>query len=195
MKKKFVQLFAAMLALVCLLSLSACSGGGESSAPSESSASSTVEESQSESSESQAEQSALEAEEEAGSAAQSEAEAVASAEEEAAGEVTGMYSSIEEFVNSDIVQTQLEAMQPEELGVDVLAEGNKLIYEFTYGPDVNTEGIADALSAALQEQASTFELVAQTLKAAVDVENPVVVVTYKDSQGNVIVSQEFTTGE
>ena len=144
MKKKFVQLFAAMLALVCLLSLSACSGGGESSAPSESSASSTVEESQSESSESQAEQSALEAEEEAGSAAQSEAEAVASAEEEAAGEVTGMYSSIEEFVNSDIVQTQLEAMQTEELGVDVLAEGNKLIYEFTYGPDVNTEGIADA---------------------------------------------------
>lgn len=187
MKKKFVQLFAAMLALVCLLSLSACSGGGESSAPSESSASSTVEESQSESSESQAEQSALEAEEEAGSAAQSE--------EEAAGEVTGMYSSIEEFVNSDVVQTQLEAMQTEELGVDVLAEGNKLIYEFTYGPDVNTEGIADALSAALQEQASTFELVAQTLKAAVDVENPVVVVTYKDSQGNVIVSQEFTTGE
>lgn len=91
MKKKFVQLFAAMLALVCLLSLSACSGGGESSAPSESSASSAVEESQSESSESQAEQSALEAEEEAGSAAQSEAEAVASAEEEAAGEVTGMY--------------------------------------------------------------------------------------------------------
>lgn len=86
-------------------------------------------------------------------------------------------------------------MQTEELGVDVLAEGNKLIYEFTYGPDVNTEGIADALSAALQEQASTFELVAQTLKAAVDVENPVVVVTYKDSQGNVIVSQEFTTGE
>lgn len=134
MKKKFVQLFAAMLALVCLLSLSACSGGGESSAPSESSASSTVEESQSESSESQAEQSALEAEEEAGSAAQSEAEAVASAEEEAAGEVTGMYSSIEEFVNSDVVQTQLEAMQTEELGVDVLAEGNKLIYEFTYAP-------------------------------------------------------------
>ncbi len=106
-----------------------------------------------------------------------------------------MYSSIEEFVNSDIVQTQLEAMQTEELGVDVLAEGNKLIYEFTYGPDINTEGIADALSAALQEQASTFELVAQTLKAAVDVENPVVVVTYKDSQGNVIVSQEFTSGE
>ena len=83
-----------------------------------------MEESQSESSESQAEQSALEAEEEAGSAAQSEAEAVASAEEEAAGEVTGMYSSIEEFVNSDIVQTQLEAMQTEELGVMFWRKGN-----------------------------------------------------------------------
>lgn len=46
-------------------------------------------------------------------------------------------------------------------------------------------------TANLQSQASTFESVASSLKAAVEVENPVVVVRYLDNTGAEIVAQEF----
>lgn len=47
------------------------------------------------------------------------------------------------------------------------------------------------LESSLQSQASTFESVASSLKAAVEVENPVVVVRYLDNTGAEIVAQEF----
>ena len=47
------------------------------------------------------------------------------------------------------------------------------------------------MESSLQSQASTFETVASSLKAAVEVENPVVVVRYLDNTGAEIVAQEF----
>lgn len=44
----------------------------------------------------------------------------------------------------------------------------------------------------METQASTFEMIASSLQEFVAVTDPIVVVTYTDSQGNVITSQEFT---
>ena len=70
---------------------------------------------------------------------------------------------------------------------------NMIVNGGLLGSDSIILDLEDAVSPDNKDAARN--LVAQTLKAAVDVENPVVVVTYKDSQGNVIVSQEFTSGE
>ena len=51
--------------------------------------------------------------------------------------------------------------------------------------------MADALASGLDAQADTFKSVAKSLKAAVDEENPVVVVRYMDANGDEIYSQEF----
>ena len=69
----------------------------------------------------------------------------------------------------------------------------ELIYNFTIeDADLSAALAADpsTLESSLQSQASTFESVASSLKAAVEVENPVVV-RYLDNTGAEIVAQEF----
>lgn len=55
----------------------------------------------------------------------------------------------------------------------------------------STPGIADRLHEGLDAQASTFISVATMMKAAVNVDNPIVRVTYKDTTGAVIATKEF----
>lgn len=112
----------------------------------------------------------------------------------------GKFNTVADFVNSDIIQSQLEAQmkQVEESGmtIDISGEDNKLIYTYTYSEaeieESDIETMAAALETAMETQASTFETVASSLKAAVETENPVVVVRYMTSDGQEIYSQEFT---
>ncbi len=108
----------------------------------------------------------------------------------------GKYASIKEYVESDEVQSQLDAMMASldtsTMKMEVYGEDNKLVYSYTYLVDLSGMGdIASSLNTALEGQASTFEAVASSLKLAVDVENPVVVVKYLDKDGNEITSKEF----
>ena len=66
------------------------------------------------------------------------------------------------------------------------------MYTFAYPEGVPTDNLGDALETAMDSQAATFEAAAASLKVSVDVENPVVVVRYTDSQGKELVSREFT---
>lgn len=111
---------------------------------------------------------------------------------------TGKFSSLDDFVRSETMQgqirTQQENLKGSGMSVEIVAEGNKLVYNFT----VEDEAMAAALDAAslkssLDSQASTFKAVAQSLKAAVEVENPVVVVRYLDNTGKEIYAQEFAS--
>ena len=47
----------------------------------------------------------------------------------------------------------------------------------------------------MEDQTSVFEGVAASVKLAVDVESPVVVVRYLDNEGNEIYSREFTAAQ
>lgn len=108
----------------------------------------------------------------------------------------GKFNSIADFVNSKEMQEQLESIKSsvegQGMSIDVTGEDNKLIYTYTYTEDLDLTGAADILKAGLDSQADTFKEVAASLKDAVNVENPVVVVTYLDSEGNEIYSAEFT---
>lgn len=102
----------------------------------------------------------------------------------------GKFASMEDYVNSDIVQSQI-ADSIEGMGMEIQADGNKLIYIYTYKTQMPTDSLASILESALESQESTFKSVASTLKSVVDVENPVVVVSYRNADGSEIVSQEF----
>ena len=109
---------------------------------------------------------------------------------------SGKYATLEDFINSDLMQEQLDSqiasLEGTGLTAEVTAEDNKLVYNFTItDPNVAANLDAAALQSSLDSQASTFESIASTIPLAVEIDNPVVVVRYLDSAGTVIVSQEF----
>lgn len=110
----------------------------------------------------------------------------------------GKFKSLEGFVNSDIMQEQMEsqiaALEGTGITCALAADGDKLIYNFTI-EDEDLASVMDkaTLDSQLESMASTFESIASTLPAAVEgVENPAVVVRYLDPAGEEITSMEFT---
>lgn len=118
------------------------------------------------------------------------------AEDPSNEESTGKFKTIADFVASDEMQQQLEsiksAAEGQNMDITITGEGDKLVYTYTFAEGTDTTGAADILKEGLDAQAETFQSVASTLKLVVDVENPIVVVTYLDSDGTVIYSAEFT---
>lgn len=106
------------------------------------------------------------------------------------------YATVEEYVKSDAVQSQLDTLKTtiKNMGMDVevSAEDNKLIYTYTYDTDVDTEGMADQLKETLETQSSTFKSVLSSLKSYVDVDSPVIVIKYLNNDGTEIYTHEFT---
>ena len=108
----------------------------------------------------------------------------------------GKFKTIADFVNSEQMQEQLEATksaaEAQGMKIDVTGEGDKLIYTYTFAAGTDLTGAEEVLKAGLDSQKDTFKNVAGSLKDAVNVSNPIVVVQYKDSDGNEIYSAEFT---
>ena len=103
-------------------------------------------------------------------------------------------STIAYSLSQEELASQMESLEGSGMSMELTAEDNKLIYNFTIeDADLSAALAADpsTLESSLQSQASTFESVASSLKAAVEVENPVVVVRYLDNTGAEIVAQEF----
>lgn len=111
--------------------------------------------------------------------------------------VTGKFGSIQEFIDSDMMQTELEtqtaALEGTGMSIEITGEDNKLIYSFKIDdPDMSAMMDTATLESTLASQASTFESVAGILPTAIEVENPVVVVRYVGSDGQELVSREFS---
>lgn len=175
MKNKFRKLLLLMCAMTLAFALTACGGSGDDADSS-------------------------------GDAAQTEEDASAgddaAAQDDAADDnaaddtAAGKFASIQEFIDSDMMQeelaTQLESLEETGMSMELTAEDNKLIYNFKIDdPDLSAAMDSATLESTLDSQASTFESVAGALPAAIDVENPVIVVRYLDSDGNELVSREF----
>ena len=107
----------------------------------------------------------------------------------------GKIDSIEAFVATDEMQSQIKSVEDGTLTMDIVAEGNKLVYVYTYQTDLDIEATKEALATAIEQQASVFENVAKEIKNAVNVENPIVEVRYLAKDGTEIYSQEFTAAE
>lgn len=120
-----------------------------------------------------------------------------SEEESSSTTITGKFNSIEEYVNSDLLQNQLGSMLDsyKDLGIDIklVGEGNKLIYLCTLSDEyASIDGMAETLEEGLDDQASTYESIASSLKLAVNVEDPVVEVRYQTESGKVLCSREYS---
>lgn len=176
MKNKTMRLAVCAAMTTLMLAFSAC---GDQAAPKESS---TVETTETETQKDTA-------------ADTTETQQDTTASETSAAE-NGKYTTMAEFAASDEVQSQLSSLQESmaESGMDIAITGedNKLIYTYTYKDMTKSDELAAALADGLESQADTFKGIASTLGMAVEVENPVVVVEYIDSNGEVIASQEYT---
>ncbi len=106
------------------------------------------------------------------------------------------YKTMQDYVNSSEVQEQIASVKEEVesagMQIEVKGEGNKFIYVYTLDINDVPDEVASQLESSLTAQASTFEELAEALKQEVQVDNPVVVVQYVDSDGKEIYSQEFT---
>ncbi len=176
MRKDLLRAFFCILFAVCLLSLSACSTGKK---PDSSSGSSV---------------------ESAGSSTESTGGAGTSSVASAGGRTeTGKYATVKDFVNSDLMQNQLKTMR-EQLGtgengleVNVTGEENKMVFTFLYKlGDQDAKTVSAYLEGAMESMEKSFEVTAASLKEAVEVENPVVVVTYVAEDGTELYSKEFS---
>lgn len=112
--------------------------------------------------------------------------------------LSGKYTSVEEYVKSEEIQNSLDSLRSSfssYFDINITAEGNKFIYEYKYIDQID-DSVLDAtkeqLESNLEGQASTFENVASSLKLAVDVKNPVVVLRYYNADGSLILEKEFT---
>ena len=175
MKNKFRKLLLLMCAMTLAFALTACGGSGDDADSSDD---------------------AAQTEEDTSAGDDAAAQDDAADDNAADDTAAGKFASIQEFIDSDMMQeelaTQLESLEGTGMSMELTAEDNKLIYNFKIDdPDLSAAMDSATLESTLDSQASTFESVAGALPAAIDVENPVIVVRYLDSDGNELVSREF----
>lgn len=177
MRKPVVRAAILALAAGALLSLAACSAGGSQAGPSANSSSGLA----------------------VGSSAESAGALTSSQAAGAAGESSGKYPTIADFLESDLMRSQVasarESLGGDLMDIDLAAEGNRLVYSFTYrdleGQDLAALGEALAAELETENLASAYRSIAATLQSAVDVADPVVVVTYLAPDGSTLASKEY----
>ena len=179
MKNKFRKMLLLMCAMTLAFALTACGGSGDDADTSGG---------------------AAQTEEDASGGDDAAAEDDTSADDTADDTAAGKFASIQEFIDSDMMQkelaTQLESLEGTGISMELTAEDNKLIYNFKIDdPDLSAVMDTATLESTLDSQASTFESVAGVLPAAIDIENPVIVVRYLDSDGNELASREFAPSD
>ena len=126
-------------------------------------------------------------------------ETEANSDDESTYTPIGKFATLEDFINSDLMKSQMDtqnkSLEGSGLKAALKAEGSTLIYLFTVEDDAMAELLksnTESIQSSLDSQASAFEAIAKSLIAAVEeIENPTVVVRYVDNTGEEIFSQEF----
>lgn len=108
----------------------------------------------------------------------------------------GKFNSIKDYLKDETVAKQIEQITEasEEIGVklDITADGERLVYSYTYEEIVKSDSLKQQLTTQMESNKAVYQNTAASLKEAIDVEKPVVVVEYVDSNGDSICSAEFT---
>ena len=107
------------------------------------------------------------------------------------------YNSVEEYVNSPTIKNALSTLEKQLEGsgmnIKITADGNKMIYTYTYENTEKVDGMEESLEQALSAQDATFQATADQIKQAVNVDSASVVIEYVDSKGEMIYSKEYTS--
>lgn len=115
----------------------------------------------------------------------------------ACGGSTKPYDTMAAYVASDELQEQLgtltRSMESSGMEVDIVAEGDKMVYVYTFVTQIDlTDAAVEALSNAISAQEDTFKEICTSIQTVVDVEKPVVAVRYINADGSKIFEQEFS---
>lgn len=110
-------------------------------------------------------------------------------------------AALEKYFQTDemqeMVQEAKDSVEGSGMSIEILAEGNTLIYEYTFEEDSFDDSILDAvkeqLVSGLESTASTFEGIASDLNDELKVENSTVVVRYLYN-GETLAESEYTAG-
>jgi len=108
-------------------------------------------------------------------------------------------AALEKYFQTDemqeMVQEAKDSVEGSGMSIEILAEGNTLIYEYTFEEDSFDDSMLDAvkeqLVSGLESTASTFEEIASDLNDELKVENSTVVVRYLYN-GETLAESEYT---
>ena len=108
-------------------------------------------------------------------------------------------AALEKYFQTDemqeMVQEAKDSVEGSGMSIEILAEGNTLIYEYTFEEDSFDDSMLDAvkeqLVSGLESTASTFEGIASDLNDELKVENSTVVVRYLYN-GETLAEREYT---
>ncbi len=129
----------------------------------------------------------------AGTTGQQDTNATSEQKQETSQHDNGKYASIADYVASDEVQKSIEIFGGmEDLDIKVKADGNKMIYEYSCTTIAKQAGMEEALKSTLESQKNIFINIANALKNKVNIDNPIITVTYLDKNGDLIYSQDFS---
>ncbi len=107
-----------------------------------------------------------------------------------------IFNSLEEYVNSDIVQSVIDTFKNQLSGngmdIAITAEGDTLVYTFTYSTLTKTEGMDEMMKAAVEAQDDTFQTSANQMKALVNLPTLYLEIRYVDANGELIFSKTYT---
>ncbi len=179
MKKYLVRGLACALAAASILSLCACSSGekqDESTAPRSSSVSSSSSVSDSVS---------------------APASSAVSTPAESSTDDEGLFASVEELINTDVMQEEIgelkSTLAEEDMDVEVKAEGNTMVIAFDLSnvPDLDEDTAAAAAELLATSMDSVFEEMAQELASGIAADDTAVEARFL-MNGEVIYSQEYS---
>ena len=108
-------------------------------------------------------------------------------------------AALEKYFQTDEMQEMFQeakdSVEGSGMSIEILAEGNTLIYEYTFEEDSFDDSMLDAvkeqLVSGLESTASTFEGIASDLNDELKVENSTVVVRYLYN-GETLAESEYT---
>lgn len=125
-----------------------------------------------------------------------ETEEVEEDEEDSAESSYTLFTTVEEYFESEIGKKEIDATKESfdgVLDIEVYAEGNDMYYDYSYltqYDDSALETLKKSLESGLESQASTFESVVTTMEAAVDGEVTLTVI-YRNADKTVITERSY----
>lgn len=143
---------------------------------------------------------------ESSSAASSEATPTPAPEEESSetsssAPQTGLWSSVGEYLEDPSVVEQIDAeiaaAEGTGLAIAVYADGNTLVYDYTYAEQLDLsdettrQSMVDALKSGTEAQSATYENIAAMLRSVISADDIKVRLTYNNADGSEIYSCEF----
>ena len=98
-------------------------------------------------------------------------------------------------IMQEIIQDAKDSVEGTGMSIELLAEGNTLIYEYTFEEnnfnDSELDTVTDQLVSGLESYASTFEGIASDLNEELKIDNSKVVVRYLYN-GETLAESEYT---